>query len=441
MLLARIRDEVRLQEQKVLARLRSLSRELDRVERTEEALSFSRKALELSSRSEIDFLRTAVLWGKLGRPEQGVNCLLDYAEGRSASAEVCWTLSVLAGDAGQADVAEEWWRKKSEPANEVALIPLVRAAKWLSSAGYPAAATRGWRVVIASHPDSRGAAMAHRYLGAAAFRDRRWEAAAQHYLRSAELEGSDGADFLDDVITGHTLRAVVRTQTGEDAAARRDLELAFCYAARQPSRRERLLRAMEAAPPAPWFLEVAGKIAGDRKNVRGTYFADAVCTTAERWLAYQRSLPALLKPKRVLTDGELRGLVSKLSDVTWIVADPYAAGCRWVGTANHFAVLDDERSWRVSWWPEFVEGMNDGRLGARCVAATREAVWVGTDQGLFRYNRRTGRWLQHVVGDRDPEEAIASVKATGGGLSVRLASPGEGRVWFWDVTTGQWRRR
>lgn len=441
--IARLKDDVRKQQKVALERLRFLCQTHEGLEELDEALHCARRILVLDDSGETDILRMASLCGRLGRPEEGLQALLAHAKDRRASARLGCAIRALAKDAGQDALAAAWEQRIGSPLNND-VSEHARAAAWLGSAGYLDARVQEWQRIIDLQPVSHSAASVHRSMGKQEALARRWSSAAPHYIRAAKLRTELRGGVMDTVsrrdgASGYALRALTKAEQGDDAGSRADIAIAVRWVGGEASPTSSLLWALEMAPPAPWFLEVVGSIAEDKGWANGNAAMEAVCASAERWLAYQHSLPRLQKPRRVLNELALRRLVTTLSGVTWVVTDPYADGRRWIGTEKHFVALDDSAEWTVSWSPELVEELDVDSLRARCIAPTENAVWVGTNHGLFRYDRQSGRWLQYVVGDNPVETSVEALECRGRSLVATLAVSVKKRVWRLNLKKMVWR--
>ena len=440
---ARVKDAVRAQRMKAQALCQFLARTYDAMEELGDALHYARLAARLGPSAESDMLRLAMLQAKAGDPREGLGALVRAAAVRKPSVTLCRAIEVLALEAGDPAMAGAW-RRQGDRLGAADARAHLAAASWLASAGQHDLCTADWEHAIEIDPDSHQAAAAHQSLARAAAQRKSWAAAAAHYLRAAAIR-RQRYNYVDarsraDAATGHAYRALARALEGDDAGSQEDLAVAVRWAQGEASRLRSVLLALNTAPPAPWFLRAVEGIAGNDGWARAGAMHEAVRDTAERWLAYQHSLPGLKKSKRELEDEELRRLAEEHGPVCWIADDPYSRPSRWIGTATGFIMLDDRRHWVVTCWPQLLEELGVDGLSARCVAFTESKVWVGSDQGLFAFDRDRAQWLQVVIGDDIVEGDVTDLRVVDGLLTAVVVVDEKESRWSLDLQANTWRQ-
>lgn len=442
--IARLRDAVRSQRSAAQESCRFLARTYDAMEQLDEALHYARLAAQLDDANESDALRLAVLQGKAGDPRAGVGGLVRAAALRTPSVTLCRAIEVLALEAGCPATAAAW-REQGDRLGAGTASAHLAAASWLTSAGQADLCVADWEHAIAIEPDSHQAVAAHQALGGAAWQRKDWTETAMHYLRAAEIR-RDKLTYIDarsraDAARGHAYRALAKALDRDDAGSERDLELAVRWAQGGASSLRSILLALNTAPPAPWFLRTVEEIARNDGWAHTGVMQEAVRDTAERWLAYQYSLPGLRKDSRELGDEELRRLIEARCPVRWIAADPYSPSCRWIGTATGFVMLDDRRRWIVTSWPQLSEELGVDSLSAHCVAFAEPRVWVGSDQGLFAFDRKRAQWLQVVIGDDIVETNVTDLQIADGLLTAVIVDDEKESRWSLNLQENSWSQR
>jgi len=444
MQIARLKDRIHLRRRKLLHLLRFLTTVYEGMEELEEALSFAQRVLELDDRNETDALRVANQLSKLGRPEEAVALLAGRTTDVRPSVRLCRAIAAFARDTGDETLAQRWEQRATAPFYSSASEHLT-AASWLYSTGYLSECEDEWHHILELQPTGSQAVSVHQSLARAASSAQRWHDAGTGYIRAAELRAEQRGGALDSLTRrygakGYALRALARTLATDDAGARTDAVTALRWTGGDLWAVSDLLRALDTAPPAPWFIELFEQTAADGNWSSVSLYAEAIRHSAERWLEYQRSLPVLIKSDRELSDEKLAALASERFNIRWVRQDSSAKGQRWIGTERRFMMLDCPRRWVVQWWPDVLEEAGVPTLDARCAAFGAETVWVGTGIGLFAFERRRSAWTQCVIGEDLEDLCVTDLKLQDGRLTVDTAADGKESRWVLDLTSQTWKR-
>lgn len=442
---ARLQDRIHETRRDALHLSRFLATVCEGMEELEQALAFAQRVLDLDDSNEADALRTTNLLGKLGRPEDAAALLVARAEGRRPSVRLCRAAAAFAREAGNDELAAQWERRATAPEYDSASEHLT-AASWLYSAGYMTECEDEWRHVLELERTGHQAASVCRSLGRDAILAQQWEEAAAYYIQAAGMRTEARGGALDgtaqrDAVKGYAYRALGKALAGDDAGSRADADFAVQLASGDLWSTADLLRALDTAPPTPWFVTLFERVAGATGWAEISLYAEATRHSAERWLAYQRSLPVLIKTERELSEDALRGLVRRRAAVRWIEQDKHAPAQRWVGTERCFVMLDDSTQWVVQWWPNVLDEVGVPELDARCIAFGPDAVWVGTRLGLFAYDRQRRRWEQCLVGDDMVEVSVSGLTLQDGRLLTTIAAAGKESRWELDLASQEWAQR
>jgi hypothetical protein len=139
-----------------------------------------------------------------------------------------------------------------------------------------------------------------------------------------------------------------------------------------------------------------------------------------------------------VTEENLEKLASALGRVLWIEKDTVEEAWRWIALEKKFVSLADLEKGTLTVFEESVGMLCDGSPTASAAAFTADAVWVGTDRGLFAFERRTRTWSTYAV---NREHIGAPVKKLGvekGSVLVRIEAGGRERAFSFDPSTGSW---
>ncbi len=442
--LARLKDELRTQRRNAADLLRSLARVYEGMEAIEDALDCAQRVVALNGRRESDALHVALLHSKLGAPEDGVTALLAFARTRRPSVRLCRAIGALAEEAGNEELAARWVGRATAKGYGT-LDEHYAASGWLHAAGFMDARADERALIFGLRQPAHQTAMMHYAFGKELAAAERWQEAGEHYIKAAHMRSETRHGTLDTSTrrwgaTGYALRSLAKVAAGDDAGSRRDMQVAVRWAGGTGYGRNYLVRALRLAPPTPWYLDAVRDIAEDEGWAQTSVYAKDVCETASRWIAYQKSLPGVIKPCRAPEREALLQLLAPVTTALWVEQDPVEGGWRWLGTETHFVMLDDTAAWRVQCWPGEVEALGVATLRSQCIAFTPRAVWVGTDRGLFTFSRKRKRWLQRTIGPELTDVNVAKLQVTDGQLLATVNDGDRKTAWTFDLERQTWAR-
>jgi protocatechuate 3,4-dioxygenase beta subunit len=126
-------------------------------------------------------------------------------------------------------------------------------------------------------------------------------------------------------------------------------------------------------------------------------------------------------------------------DAAWTREDPVRKDLTWIGGANGLAIADATRR-EVKRYGEL---LGEGGIIPTAIAFAPEKVWLGTNKGLFAYDRAGQFWTQFAVGAEFPDVTVTRLDFSPQGvLSVTAQETGKtDRQFEYDTTTRKWTRK
>ncbi len=144
------------------------------------------------------------------------------------------------------------------------------------------------------------------------------------------------------------------------------------------------------------------------------------------------------KPEKV-TGNNLRTLAESRGKVLWIETDPFEKEWRWVAVEKQFVALADLKTGVLSEFDEPVGILVDELLTASAIAFTSNAVWVGTDRGLFAFERRTGTWSTYAVNRVHIGAPVKALSVEKGLVRVTISVEKKDASFTFDPASGSWQ--
>jgi len=119
----------------------------------------------------------------------------------------------------------------------------------------------------------------------------------------------------------------------------------------------------------------------------------------------------------------------------WVQADPHRKDTVWVAFPNRLVVVD-RRSGRRREYGEF---FGYAHWQPHCIAFDPERVWLGTDRGLFAFEREDGFWRRYALAGGRLEADIRKVTAGEGTVRIAVRDGGRTRTYFMTLESETWR--
>jgi hypothetical protein len=140
-------------------------------------------------------------------------------------------------------------------------------------------------------------------------------------------------------------------------------------------------------------------------------------------------------PKRPSAADFQRELAT-LANVTWNKQDTIQKNLTWFGGENGLALADSQNR-QVQ---RFHELLGENGLVPSAIAFGPDKVWLGTNKGLFAYDRAGRFWARFAVGGKMVDAAVKELALSAEGvLTVTIEEAGQaGRRYDYDTAKGKW---
>ncbi|HRU06289.1 MAG TPA: hypothetical protein P5137_11015, partial [Candidatus Brocadiia bacterium] len=138
-------------------------------------------------------------------------------------------------------------------------------------------------------------------------------------------------------------------------------------------------------------------------------------------------------PPRQPLEEKYESDMKALAASAWQAKDPVQTNLVWFG--EDLAVADTDKK-TVQRFPGFFGHKTVKAIG---IGFGQERVWVGTDKGMFVWDRKGRYWNRFAVGGEHFEAPVTSFKTEGDAwqVTVRLAD-GKEATFVFDAKTGTW---
>ena len=150
-----------------------------------------------------------------------------------------------------------------------------------------------------------------------------------------------------------------------------------------------------------------------------------------QWLSRRKARRVLAKARKAAA---LRAAPEKRKGFRLKRTDPFDKGATWV-------LYDDGVTALLPAGPRvFNHVLGDDPLDAKCIAFTKQAVWLGTTKGLLKWDRAGKFWTRIAVGGDRYAPKVLGLKVKGGALDVTIETlAGKVRCTL-DLKSGKWRK-
>ena len=171
--------------------------------------------------------------------------------------------------------------------------------------------------------------------------------------------------------------------------------------------------------------EQACEASGSAKS-RALY--GAARAAALRKLDAARRLCRYEKPRRTVTDQEMREFIGPLGNIRWMQDDPHAPA-RWVAVEGQFVWQDDQKCLQLERFLEF-QAAWESPLDVNAIAFSPTRVWAATSVGLLCFDRSARQWTQRMIPGVEQDAAADDVGCADGKISVTIG----GSIHLLDVS-------
>jgi len=139
-----------------------------------------------------------------------------------------------------------------------------------------------------------------------------------------------------------------------------------------------------------------------------------------------------------LSEEKFREQLARRGRVLWIRKDRAQPHLMWGAVAKKFVCLGDARTGRVDDFDDAVEILGYKDLSPSGIAFTRDVVWVGTDHGLFAFERQARSWNAYAVGRQHLDVPVTALAAAGRQLLVTVTLKDGAGTFRFDPGAGKW---
>jgi ribosomal protein L39E len=152
-----------------------------------------------------------------------------------------------------------------------------------------------------------------------------------------------------------------------------------------------------------------------------------------------RARLASVVPKRgPVDDAAIRERLRTRGRVLWLEKDRYDKKLRWAAVAGEFVFRVDAKTGHTVDCGDALAVQGYAGLTATSIAFTPKTVWVGTDHGLFAYERWAKSWNAYSVSGHGRDVPVEKVLARGTTLEVTVRTNGKPQTARFDLAKRRW---
>ena len=153
-------------------------------------------------------------------------------------------------------------------------------------------------------------------------------------------------------------------------------------------------------------------------------------------LVLKRPNGAYAPPPPPRTEDDFKNDIAALKNIAWQKPDPVQARLTWYALKQGIAIADSEK-YEVR---RITELLGERDFVPSSIAFGKDKVWVGTNKGLFAWNRKDMFWTRFAVGGTIVNAPAKDLLLTDAGiLKVTVEEQGKPRRAFeYDTQTAKW---
>lgn len=140
------------------------------------------------------------------------------------------------------------------------------------------------------------------------------------------------------------------------------------------------------------------------------------------------------------SEKEFQDELAKIGKVLWIKEDPFAKNQLWAAFTHHFLVRAELEKGKMYRYEEEIRWIIDEVPDVTAVAFTKKRVWVGTNHGLFSYDRQRSMWDVFAIGEEPVDVKVIDVSAREDGLYVTIATNKDNKTWIYRLEKRRWEK-
>jgi RNA polymerase sigma factor (sigma-70 family) len=164
----------------------------------------------------------------------------------------------------------------------------------------------------------------------------------------------------------------------------------------------------------------------------------SVLATNEAWRRRPRAVTgeAVLMPR---TEQDYKNYLAALTGIVWQKGDPVQAHLTWYALKDGL-VLADQQTKEVK---RINELLGETGIVPSAIAFGADRVWLGTNKGLFAYDRKGGFWTRFAVGGKLVDAAVKELTLSPEGvLSVTAQEAGQAtKKYEYDAKKTKWQEK
>ena len=142
-----------------------------------------------------------------------------------------------------------------------------------------------------------------------------------------------------------------------------------------------------------------------------------------------------------LSEDQLEARLAGLGNILWVEKDPFDENLRWAALEEKFIAVANLKSGEVVHFTDAMEVLGKEELSPSAVAFTEDTVWVGTDHGLFAFERRVRTWSGYAVGGSFIDVPVIDLELKDGLVLVTVELDGKRRVFSFNPAKSRWQRK
>jgi hypothetical protein len=147
--------------------------------------------------------------------------------------------------------------------------------------------------------------------------------------------------------------------------------------------------------------------------------------------------PPPTPPPHIRSEQDLQNDIAAFGDVTWQKADPIET-LTWYALERGIAIADTEKK-EVR---RITELLGERDFVPSSIAFGKDKVWLGTNKGLFAWDRKDMFWTRFAVGGKFTDLPVKGVSLSDDGktLSLSVEQKGQTTAFEYGIDSHQWRK-